>query len=362
MTRSNSLAVSSLSASPEAAALLAWYDRHARVLPWRVQPGRKQRADPYRVWLSEVMLQQTTVAAVAPYYARFLERWPTIADLAAAPREDVLAAWAGLGYYARARKLHECAVVVARDFGGRFPETEAELLDLPGIGPYTAAAISAIAFGNKATVVDGNVERVIARVFAVRTPLPDSKGEIKALTASLVPERRAGDFAQAMMDLGATICTPKRPACVLCPWADECLARREGLTEVLPRRVEKGERPVRRGVAFFAQDDRGFILLRRRADKGLLGGMLEVQSTPWRADVWPRKSALEHAPFDAEWKKRVGQVGHTFTHFHLELDVFAATAPRAAALKGEWADPARIAELALPSVMKKVIALGLRLK
>ncbi|MFZ1989020.1 MAG: NUDIX domain-containing protein, partial [Alphaproteobacteria bacterium] len=209
-------------------------------------------------------------------------------------------------------------------------------------------------------VVDGNVERVIARLFAVQTPLPDAKAEIKSLTASLVPEVRAGDFAQAMMDLGATICTPKRPACVLCPWTEQCLARREGLTEVLPRRAEKAERPVRRGVAFFARDSRGFILLRRRADKGLLGGMLEVPSTPWRAEAWPRKSVLAHAPFEAEWKKRAGRVDHTFTHFHLELDVYATIMQPGFAFEGDWADPAKLNDLALPSVMKKIIALGLR--
>ncbi len=293
--------------------MLAWYDRHARALPWRVPPRSGAQADPYRVWLSEIMLQQTTVAAVAPYYRRFLERWPTIETLAAAIREDVLAAWAGLGYYTRARKLHECAVVVAGNYGGRFPETEAELLELPGIGPYTAAAIAAIAFGQKATVVDGNVERVIARLFAIETPLPDAKAEVRSLTATLVPEDRAGDFAQAMMDLGATICTTKRPACALCPWTQGCAARLKGVAELLPRRAAKAERPVRKGVAFLARDKRGFILLRRRADKGLLGGMLEVPSTPWRAQSWQRKAALAHAPFEAEWKKRVGQVG---PHFH----------------------------------------------
>jgi len=339
---------------------LGWYDRHARTLPWRVPPGLGETPDPYRVWLSEVMLQQTTVAVVAPYYSRFLERWPTVADLAAAPREDVLAAWAGLGYYARARKLHECALVIAREKAGRFPSNEADLLRLPGIGPYTAAAIAAIAFGRKATVIDGNVERVIARLFAVETPLTVAKAEIKALTAALVPKSRAGDFAQAMMDLGATICTPKRPACALCPWMDVCRARRKGLTEVLPRRAEKDERPVRCGVAFFASNASGFILLRRRADKGLLGGMLEVPSTPWRAEAWPRKSALTHAPFEAAWRKRTGQVAHTFTHFQLKLDVLAGAAPRDAEIDGEWVDPAKLGELALPSVMKKIIALGLR--
>ena len=345
---------------PKASALLAWYDRHARALPWRAKPGAREPMKAYRVWLSEVMLQQTTVAAVAPYYERFLKRWPRIEALAAAPREDVLAAWAGLGYYARARKLHECAQVVAQRYGGRFPESEAELLDLPGIGPYTAAAISAIAFGRKATVVDGNVERVVARLFAVRTPLPDAKPEIRALTGALVPERRAGDFAQAMMDLGATICTPKRPACVLCPWTEGCAARRRGLTEALPLRAAKPARPVRRGAAFFATNADGFILLRRRPDKGLLGGMLEVPSTPWRETALSHDEALTHAPFEARWLKRPGAVSHTFTHFHLELGVFAATAPKRIKLDGEWADPATLKELALPSVMRKIIALGLR--
>jgi len=357
---SRSQSASSDPSSVQAGALLAWYDRHARRLPWRQPPGTMHAPDPYRVWLSEVMLQQTTVAAAGPYFERFLTRWPRIADLAAALLEDVLAAWAGLGYYARARKLHECARTIAERHGGEFPREEQALLDLPGIGPYTAAAIAAIAFGRKATVVDGNVERVIARLFAVRTPLPQAKAEIKALAARLVPERRAGDFAQAMMDLGATICTPRRPACSLCPWAEYCRARKDGCAEELPHRAPRAERPVRRGAAFFARNEEGLILLRRRPPHGLLGGMLEVPSTPWQEARWQRAAALAHAPFEARWARRAGQVEHTFTHFHLVLDVFAASAPAQIEANGEWADPAALHALALPSVMRKVIALGMR--
>jgi A/G-specific adenine glycosylase len=344
---------------PRAKDLLAWYDRHARALPWRAPPRSGGRADAYRVWLSEVMLQQTTVAAVAPRYARFLARWPRIEDLAAAPREDVLAAWAGLGYYARARKLHECAQAIVSKHDGRFPDSEEALLDLPGIGPYTAAAVAAIAFGRKATVVDGNVERVIARLFVVRTPLPDAKPALRALAAKLVPEQRAGDFAQAMMDLGATTCTPKRPACALCPWTESCAAHRQGIAEALPVRAPKPKRPVRRGAAFFASSE-GRILLRRRPETGLLGGMLEVPSTPWRKARWARAEALSHAPFEADWKRRAGSVSHTFTHFQLELDVFAVAARERVGIDGEWADAQALDQLALPSVMRKVIALGLR--
>ena len=267
---------------PEPTALLDWYDRHRRVLPWRAAPG--QRSDPYRVWLSEIMLQQTTVKAVGPYYARFLARWPNVRALAAAPLDDVLKAWAGLGYYARARNMHACARAVVERHDGEFPQSEAELRALPGIGAYTAAAIAAIAFGARATPVDGNIERVIARLYAIDTPLPAAKPEIFRLASALTPARRAGDFAQAMMDLGATICSPKRPACALCPWNENCAAHARGDAETFPRRLPKREGVLRRGAAFVVCRADGFLLVRTRPAKGLLGGMTEVPTTEWLQD------------------------------------------------------------------------------
>ena len=260
-------------------AVLAWYDRERRRLPWRAEHG--EAPDPYRVWLSEIMLQQTTVKAVLPRYDLFLRRWPDVAALARAELGEVLAAWAGLGYYARARNLHACARVVAERHGGKFPEDEAALRRLPGVGDYTAAAIAAIAFGKRATPVDGNIERVVARLFAVTTPLPAAKTEIRALAETLTPETRSGDFAQAMMDLGATICTPRRPACGLCPVRPDCRGYADGLAEALPYREAKGERPVRRGATFVAVRADGAVLLRERPLHGLLGGMLETPSSPW---------------------------------------------------------------------------------
>ena len=254
-----------------AAELLHWYDRHRRTLPWRAQSG--ERPDPYRVWLSEIMLQQTTVATVDPRFKTFVERWPDVATLARAKRDDLLAEWAGLGYYARARNLHACARAVMERHGGRFPETEAALLELPGIGAYTAGAIAAIAFGQPAVAVDGNVERVIARYRGIEEPLPGAKDAIRSTALALVPAERPGDFAQAMMDLGATICTPKRPACALCPWNGGCAALAGGLTEELPRKMPKPEKPTRRGAAFWLEDGHGRALLVRRPDRGLLGGM-----------------------------------------------------------------------------------------
>jgi A/G-specific adenine glycosylase len=344
---------------PDPQTLLAWYDAHARKLPWRVPPRARKRADPYRVWLSEVMLQQTTVTAVAPYYARFLARWPTIEALAAAPLEEVLAGWAGLGYYARARALHACAREVAEQHGGRFPNNVAGLLALPGIGPYTAGAIAAIAFGRQVAAIDGNAERVIARAFAVDAPLPAAKRRLKALAQALVPGDRPGDFAQSLMDLGATICTVKRPACALCPWTQCCRARALGIAERLPVKAPKPKRPTRRGAAFVLTRKDGKVLLRRRPAKGLLGGMLEVSSTPWQEGPLPvRQTALAHAPARARWRKRAGLVAHAFTHFHLELEVYAGRADDPQA-DGIWVDPSELEELALPSLMRKVIAAGL---
>jgi A/G-specific adenine glycosylase len=342
-------------------ALLAWYDRERRHLPWRAGPG--ERPDPYRVWLSEIMLQQTTVKAVAPRYADFLRRWPDVAALARAELGEVLAAWAGLGYYARARNLHACAQVVVERHGGSFPATEAELRKLPGIGAYTAAAIAAIAFGARATPVDGNIERVVARFFAVTTPLPEAKAEIRALADSLTPDDRAGDFAQAMMDLGATICTPRRPACGLCPVRPDCSGHAQGLAAELPYREEKAARPVRRGVAFVAFREDGSLLLRERPLKGLLGGMLEVPSSPWES-AKPKAGSLEaYAPLAAAWKKVPGMVEHTFTHFHLELSVYRASVgadaeftEAASPERCRWLKLRELSKAALPSLMRKVIS------
>jgi A/G-specific adenine glycosylase len=363
-------------------ALLAWYDRHRRVLPWRAPRGR--RADPYHVWLSEIMLQQTTVKAVGPYYARFLARWPDIAALAAAPLDDVLKAWAGLGYYARARNLHACARAVVERHGGKIPATEAELRDLPGVGVYTAAAIASIAFEVKATPVDGNIERVIARLYAIETPLPAAKPEIAERARALTPERRAGDFAQAMMDLGATLCTPKKPACALCPWNADCAALRRGDAETFPRRVPKREGDLRRGAAFVVRRADGFVLVRTRPAEGLLGGMTEVPTTEW-SKHFEDSAALKDAPvfagakrtamtlqvasqvawqvtWQVTWHKRAGAVRHVFTHFPLELSVYVGQVPKAAAApKGtRWVAIAELAGEALPSLMRKVLAHGLK--
>jgi A/G-specific adenine glycosylase len=339
---------------PEPRALLEWYDRHRRNLPWRARRG--ETADPYRVWLSEIMLQQTTVATVRPYFDAFVARWPTVEDLAAASLDDVLRAWAGLGYYARARNLHACARAVVERHGGRFPEDPASLEALPGIGAYTAAAIAAIAFGRKATPVDGNIERVVARLFAVETPLPEAKPELRRRAASITPDARPGDWAQAMMDLGATICTPAKPRCVLCPWSASCLARARGIAEILPARRPKAPKPLRRGVAFVALRD-GAVLMRRRPERGLLGGLLEVPSTEWRADIWGEAEALHAAPAPADWRALPGAVRHVFTHFALELEVRVA---RTGNVDGLWVPIDRLGGEAIPSVMRKVLERALR--
>ncbi len=348
--------------APQSAALLAWYDRHRRALPWRAPPGA--RMDPYRVWLSEIMLQQTTVTAVVPYYGRFLARWHDVRALAAAPLDDVLKAWAGLGYYARARNLHACARAVVERHGGEFPEGESELRALPGIGEYTAAAIAAIAFDAPASPVDGNIERVVSRLFAVATPLPGAKPELRRLARELTPAPRAGDFAQAMMDLGATICTPKKPACAFCPWNENCAARAAGEAELFPRRVPKREGALRRGAAFVTIRADGFLLVRPRPPKGLLGGMTEVPTTEWSADFRdddaldgaPRFSARTKAP--VAWRRVPGIVRHVFTHFPLELSVWRATlAAKTPAPKGmRWIALSAIGAEAFPSLMRKVVA------
>jgi len=334
--------------------LLAWYDRHRRDLPWRALPG--ERPDPYRVWLSEIMLQQTTVATVRGHFDRFMARWPDLRALAAAPLEDVLHAWQGLGYYARARHLHACARAVAERHGGEFPADEVALRALPGIGDYTAAAIAAIAFDLKASPVDGNIERVIARLFAHEEPLPEAKPALRRLAATLTPAERAGDYVQAAMDLGATVCTPRKPKCILCPWRAACRARARGIAERLPARRAKAARPTRRGVAFWAVRPDGAVLLRRRPATGLLGGMMEVPSTVWREQGWSEAEALAAAPFVGKWRLLPGLVRHSFTHFHLELAVLAGEVRAGFAKGGTWVKPDALGGEALPTLMKKVAA------
>ena len=333
--------------------LLAWYDANARALPWRIGPhDRHLRADPYRVWLSEVMLQQTTVPHATPYFLKFLARWPTVTDLANAADAEVMAAWAGLGYYARARNLLACARAVANDHGGVFPDTEEGLRALPGLGPYTAAAVAAIAFDRPANVVDGNVERVMARLFAVEEPLPGAKRELKRLAEALVRDDRPGDWAQALMDLGATVCRPKQPLCDRCPVAAHCAALAMGAPETYPRRTAKAERPHRYGVAYvLTRGDE--VALVRRPPKGLLGGMLALPTSEWRADRWSDIEALSAAPADAAWRG-VGEVEHGFTHFTLTLQLLRAEGDARDVI---WS-PRRDLD-ALPSVFLKAARAGL---
>jgi len=340
---------------PNPADLLAWYDRHRRVLPWRARRGEKP--DPYRVWLSEIMLQQTSAKTAAPYYSRFVARWPTVDALGQASLDDILRAWAGLGYYARARNLRACAHAVVELYGGKFPADLAALRALPGIGDYTAAAVAAIAFDVPAVPVDGNVERVVARLFAVEDELPFAKAKIKQLAASLLPACRAGDFAQALMDLGATLCSPKRPACVLCPWNECCVAFERGDPETFPRKASKREGRLRYGAAFVALRADARVLLRQRPEKGLLGAMTEVPGTAWAHD-FELTSALKSAPrLKAKWRRLPGVVTHVFTHFPLELTVFVAEVPRAtpAPKRARWVRLADLRGEALPSVMRKVL-------
>ncbi len=344
-------------AMPDAGDLLEWYDRSRRTLPWRAAPG--EGCDPYRVWLSEIMLQQTTVAAVIPYYETFLTRFPTIADLAAAESEAVMQAWAGLGYYARARNLHACAKAVAAM--GAFPATIDGLRALPGIGPYTAAAIGAIAFGLPVVPIDGNVERVVSRVFAITQALPAAKPAIAAGAQTLGEDQaaraRPSDFAQSLFDLGATICTPTNPACAICPWRDGCRGRAQGIAADLPRKAPKAARPVRHGVHFYLTDG-AHVLLRTRPPRGLLGGMAELPGPVWRTEPWTEAEALTHAPMHAPWQ-RAGEVTHGLTHFELRIDVLHA---RVAGIQAEGflCRLEALAEAALPSVMRKCVALVAR--
>jgi A/G-specific adenine glycosylase len=326
--------------------LLDWYDRHARTMPWRVSPQDRAagiRPDPYRVWLSEVMLQQTTVAAVRNYFHRFIARWPTVTDLAAAEDALVMGEWGGLGYYARARNLLKCARAVVADHGAQFPTSREVLLTLPGIGPYTASAVAAIAFDEPATVVDGNVERVMARMFRIETPLPTAKPELTTLAERLTPTARPGDYAQAVMDLGATICTPRVPTCGICPWVTSCMARAAGVQADLPRKLPKAEKPLRRGALWLGHRD-GAILLERRPERGLLGGMLGFPGDNW-------DGTGGGPPAEADWQD-IGDVRHTFTHFHLILTVFVAPV-HGVTLRGEWTKRADFRPADLPTAMRK---------
>jgi A/G-specific adenine glycosylase len=340
------------SVGPLRSRLLKWYDAHARALPWRARRG--ERADPYRVWLSEVMLQQTTTVHAAPYFEAFLRRWPTVGALAAAEDTEVMSAWAGLGYYARARNLLACARAVARDHAGRFPDTEEGLRALPGLGPYTAAAVAAIAFDRPANVVDGNVERVMARLFAVDAPLPGAKPELKRLAAGLVTAQRPGDWAQALMDLGAVICRPRSPLCEACPVSGDCRAFALGAPDAWPRRKAKAERPRRHGVAFVMLSQ-GQVALEQRPPSGLLGGMLGLPTTAWRTEPWTLKEASGAAPTGGTWTE-AGAVEHVFTHFALRLTVLTC-APAEAAAGFLWT-PVEKARRGLPTVFRKALDLA----
>ncbi|WP_147109567.1 A/G-specific adenine glycosylase [Tateyamaria sp. syn59] len=338
--------------------LLDWYDIHARAMPWRVGPADKLagvRPDPYAVWMSEIMLQQTTVAAVTEYFKRFIARWPTVADLAAAEDAEVMGEWAGLGYYARARNLLKCARAVVADHGGAFPADHAALLKLPGIGPYTAAAIASIAFDLRHVVVDGNVERVMARMFDEHTPLPAAKPILTEHADRLTPSARPGDHAQAVMDLGATICTPKSPACGICPWRDPCKARAEGTAPELPKKTPKKAKPIRHGTVYLAQRSDGAWLVETRPDKGLLGGMMGWPGSDWVDVSEPRPVAV---PMIAEWTKLNGEVRHTFTHFHLILDVMVAQVAGTEPDRGYFLPRDQFRPSDLPTVMRKAFDLA----
>jgi A/G-specific adenine glycosylase len=338
-----------------AAALLAWYDRHRRDLPWRALPG--EPADPYKVWLSEIMLQQTTVTAVKPYFLGFLARWPNVGLLAEASGEEVMRAWAGLGYYSRARNLHACAKIVAGPLNGKFPDTEAGLQSLPGIGPYTAAAITAIAFGRPTAAIDGNAERVLARLYSIETPLPAAaRSEVKAKAREMVPAERPGDFAQAVMDLGAMICAPKHPSCDICPLLKFCRGHASGCPQNLPRKAPRRERPQRLGAAFFVRRRDGAVLVRTRPEKGLLGGMTEIPGTGWEIHL-DAASVASQVPFDASYRKLDTSVSHAFTHFALRLDIYVAEVPsgRRAPTGYRFVPDCGLDKEAFPSVMRKVI-------
>ena len=331
--------------------MLRWYDAHRRELPWRAPPG--VRPDPYTVWLSEIMLQQTRVMTVRPRYVKFLLRWPNVDDLARASIDEVLHAWQGLGYYSRARNLHKCAQVIVADYGGHFPDSENVLLGLPGIGPYTAAAIAAIAFGRKATPVDANVERVVSRIHGIEVPLPASRLKIRSFAERLTPTRRAGDFAQALMDLGSIICRPRSTNCSVCPLVPGCHAATEAKPSRFPIKQIKNKRPTRYGIVFWTVGRDGSVLVRRRPDNGLLGGMIEFPSTDWRDHPWGDHAWLLFAPAEGPWDELSDPVIHIFSHFRLELRVKIGKS-----LKSDerqfWCHPDNFDRLALPTVMKKI--------
>lgn len=334
--------------------LLAWYDVHQRQLPWRVTPG--QAPNPYRVWLSEIMLQQTTVATVKDYFTNFVTRWPTIDDLSKASLDEIFHAWQGLGYYSRARNLHQCAQVLDQEYKGKLPQDVDTLLTLPGIGPYTAAAIAAIAFDQPTVPVDGNIVRVLARLFALTTPLPAVKEKVFNLAKQLIPTKRSGDFAQGLMDLGATICRPKNPNCKICPLQRNCVGYSTGIANQIPFPAVKTTKPKRYGVAFWVENEQGEILIEKRPDKGLLAGLMGLPTTAWRDEPWDGlcEEALSYAPHGAQnWKPLSVVVRHTFTHFHLELKVIRGTTTINS--QGFWTSIDNMHAHALPTVMKKVI-------
>lgn len=336
--------------------LLRWYDKNRRVMPWRSLPG--VAPNPYHVWLSEVMLQQTTVATVGPYFQKFIKRWPELKDLARASLEDIMKMWAGLGYYRRARFLYECAQEIILNHKGRFPQSVDQLQKLPGLGPYTAAAIASIAYNQRANVVDGNVERVICRLFALRKPLAEIKPILKDCAAQLLPSSRYGDYAQALMDLGATICTPQRPKCELCPWKGSCQAYALKMTSDLPRRSKKKTKPVRRAIAFVLWGQNDTIYLQQRDMKGLLGGMMEVPSSPWKVGPMPDlPEVMDAAPLEGKWSMKSGFVRHVFSHFELQVAV-AVGATRKRLIKSphaRWVARKDLDKQALPSLIRKII-------
>ncbi|MBD3665649.1 A/G-specific adenine glycosylase [Sulfitobacter sp. TSTF-M16] len=340
--------------------LLEWYDVHAREMPWRVGPAARkagQRSDPYAVWMSEIMLQQTTVATVRDYFTRFMARWPRVQDLAAAEDADVMGEWAGLGYYARARNLLKCARTVVDEHGGSFPADYDALIKLPGIGPYTAAAVASIAFDLRHTVLDGNVERVIARLYNIHTPLPAAKPELMARADALTPDLRPGDYAQAVMDLGATICSPRSPACGICPWRDPCAARAAGTAPDLPKKTPKKAKPVRHGVVYLAQRADGAWLLETRPDKGLLGGMLGWPGSEWVDSAHPLPQTAP--PIGADWQVLAGDVRHTFTHFHLLLTIHVGRVDHEEdPLRGAFVPRGQFRPSDLPTVMRKAFDLA----
>ncbi len=341
--------------------VLHWYDQNGRELPWRKKNG--EFAEPYHVWLSEIMLQQTTVATVAPYFKKFLQNWPTVKHLALAPLDDVLTAWAGLGYYARARNLHKCAGVVWHKYGGQFPGDEEALLDLPGVGPYTAAAVAAIAFGRSAVVIDGNIERIICRVFQLEETLPNGRAIIKKYAADVTPQERAGDYAQALMDIGSSICRPKAPECKICPVNELCKVSGKDIAQSYPKKAPKKAKPSKYAVALWIVDGQGKVLIRRRAEKGLLGGMMEFPSTDWTENLEISNDVVRallkslQPNIDAHAFASAPDIKHTFTHFHLTLSpriYQVADTLKTSSNQFEWRSTDELEQVALPTLMKKV--------